>query len=560
MFILEPRCAQIVPPSGGKRDTTPPRTVKYIPDSAAIHFKARQIAITFDEFVQINDLQKQLVISPPMNIPPEVRVKGKTVFIQLKDSLRKNTTYTFNFGNSIRDFTEGNIKENFQYVFSTGNYIDSIVLRGTVKNALDMKAEKDILVMLYDMYDDSVPYKKLPLFFAKTNADGSYKINHIRPGKYKAFALKDANSNYLYDLPSESIAFSDTLINISKNTKLDFFLFTEKPEKQKLKKAYVAGYGHLVFVFAKPTELVKLEFMSPEPKQNTTYEYSQERDTLHYWFVDDLKDSLKIKVIDANIILDTVKLKPVALEATKKSARGEKQKLKANTNIVVNKSFDLNKYLRIHFNHPIIVNKQSDFSGILIKENALPCDSCSAYFTVFNQRDNTSFSKEIYIHRAGKKSQTIHAETTEKSIATAQLYFNWKENSVYQVLIPPKTITDIFGLTNDTIMLEFKTHEEKYYGTFKLNLKMKHKIPYILQLINEKGELFYPISSERGIFTYNYLPPGGYKLRIIYDTNQDGKWTTGNYLQKRKPETVIYYPSSITIRSNWDMELDWKIE
>ena len=133
-------------------------------------------------------------------------------------------------------------------------------------------------------------------------------------------------------------------------------------------------------------------------------------------------------------------------------------------------------------------------------------------------------------------------------------------NDVAKLFIPSGTFTDIFGLTNDTVKLDFKTQEEKYYGTLKLTLKMKIRIKYILQLMNEKGEVFDYADSDKGVFSYAYLPPGSYKLRIIYDKNGDDKWTTGNYLEKRKPETVIYYPSPITIRSNWDLELEWKVE
>ena len=281
-WLLASRCAQIVNPNGGPKDVAPPRAVKYIPDSAKTNFSSKNIAIVFDEYIQLNDLQKQLVISPPMNIQPEIKVKGKSLLIELKDSLRKNTTYTFNFGNSIRDFTEANAIEDFQYVFSTGSFIDSLKLSGAVKNAFDLKTEKGILVMLYDTYDDSVSCKKLPSYFARTKEDGSYKINNIKSGIYKVFALKDANANYIYDLPTESIAFSDTLIAINKNSSLDLSLFKEEPQKQKLLKANFSEHGHLLFAFAKSTnDSVKLNFLSQQPKANVIYEYSKEKDSLN---------------------------------------------------------------------------------------------------------------------------------------------------------------------------------------------------------------------------------------------------------------------------------------
>ena len=224
-WLLASQCAQIVTPGGGPIDISPPRVVKYIPDSAAKNFDAKRITIVFNEFIDLNDLQKQLVVSPPMNIFPEVTSKGKILSIILKDSLRKNTTYCLNFGSAIRDVKESNAIASFQYIFSTGDHIDTLSLKGTVKNIADQKTEKGILVMLYDgSVSDSAPYKKMPSYFAKTKEDGTYKIYNIRPGTYKAFTLKDANSDYLYNLPGESISFSDSLIKISKNVSLNLFI------------------------------------------------------------------------------------------------------------------------------------------------------------------------------------------------------------------------------------------------------------------------------------------------------------------------------------------------
>ena len=523
-------CAQIVNPNGGAKDVKPPHAIKYIPDSAKTNFNTKNIAITFDEYILLNDLQKQLVISPPMNVQPEVKTKGKTLFIELKDSLKKNTTYTFNFGDAIRDFTEGNALENFQYVFSTGSYIDSLQLIGTVKNAFDLKTEKGILVMLYDTNDDSIPYKKLPSYFAKTKEDGSYKINNIRSGTYKTFALKDVHANYVYDFPAETIAFSDTLITIKKNSSLDLFLFKEEPMKQKLLKANFLEHGHLFFSFAKQTnDSLKLHFLSQEPKENVIYEYSKEKDTLHYWFADDLTDTIKIQVAQGNKILDTVRLKPITMEQTKKNVRGGKWGLKITTNVY--KSFDLNKTIKMYFSHPV-KNATSD-SNISFKSDSVDLSNM--------------VSKIHFTNEQLKREATMD-------------FSKLKENTSYHLFIPPATFTDIFGLTNDTLKLDFKTQEEKYYGTLKLSIKMKSNKKYILKLMNEKGEVFDYANSDKGIFSYQYLPPGSYKLRIIYDQNGDDKWTTGNYLEKKKPETVIYYSSPITIRSNWDLELDWKVE
>jgi hypothetical protein len=138
----------------------------------------------------------------------------------------------------------------------------------------------------------------------------------------------------------------------------------------------------------------------------------------------------------------------------------------------------------------------------------------------------------------------------------------WKENTLYHLFIPPGTFTDILGRTNDTLKIDFKTQEEKFYGTLKLNVKVqKTNSAYILQMLNEKEEVIKKeIFSETKTFYYSFLRPGKYKLSIIYDSNKDGKWTTEDYLLHKQPEKVIYYPGEITIRSNWDLEMEWKVE
>jgi hypothetical protein len=526
-LLLTSQCAQIVIPGGGPKDIKPPMVEKYIPDSAATNFTAKSIVISFDEFIQLNDLQKELTISPPMNIQPEVKVKGKILLIDIKDTLKKNTTYVLNFGNSIKDFTEGNIKADFQYIFSTGGYIDTLKLSGTVKNAYDQKTDKGILVMLYESSDDSVPYKKGPSYFARTNADGTYRITNIRPGTYKAFALKETNANFKYDSPDESIAFSDTLIKIRKNTKLDLQLFREEPKKQRMLKNAVSGYGNFTIMYAKPVEKISFRALNAStPTETFITEYSTGRDTIQIWSPKFGKDSLYFKVIADEKTVDTMKTCTCLFEK-QKAGRADVFKLVMNTNVSPTAKFDINKNVTLRFNHPIN--------------------------TALSRIENVALTMN---------SQRIDY-TNRDSIKIGDRNFSFKfpliPDSTYQLNIPPATFTDIFNLKNDTMKIKFQVQEEKFYGTLKLNLKMKDKAS-ILQFINDKGLIYEPESSDKGIFMYTYLPPGNYTLRIIYDKDRNGKWTPGNYTTHRQPEKVIYYPTPVTIRSNWDSEIEWKVE
>lgn len=516
-------CAQMVQPSGGKKDITAPHVIKYSPDSAAVNFNAKNIVISFDEYIQLNDLQKQLVISPPMNIQPEVKIKGKSLLIELKDTLKKNTTYTLNFGNSIQDFSEGNPKQDFQYVFSTGSFLDTLRFSGIVKNAFDLKTDKGVLVMLYDTFEDSVPYKKFPTYLAITNADGTFRINNIRAGTYKAFALKEANANLKYDSPEESIAFSDTLIQISRNAVHDFMLFREEPKKQRMLKNFVGGYGRVVLVYAKSVSAISYKGLNAGTKTETFLtEYNYGRDTITVWFPSFTNDSLHFQTIVNENITDTLKICTCRFQ---KKGRGEVFKLNATTNIYPGKLFDGNKAIELKFNHPIDLLK--------------------------------SHPKNVYLTNNSARVNYTNTDSVKAGMRHLLFKFPIVQDSSYKLFIPPATFTDIFGLTSDTIKADFKVQEETYYGSLKLNLKMKIRIKYIVQLMNEGGEMFDYANSAAGIFAYTYLPPGSYTLRIIYDRNGDDKWTAGNYTEAILPETVINYTGEITIRPNWELELDW---
>lgn len=531
-YVLYSGCAQIVVPSGGPKDMKAPFAEKYIPDSAATNFSAKTITIVFDEYIQLQDLQKEMTISPPMRIQPEVKAKGKTLQIELNDTLKKNTTYVINFGSAIRDFTESNAKTDFRYIFSTGSYIDTLKLTGIVKNAYDQKTEKGILVMLYESGEDSVPYKTGPSYFAKTNADGTYKISNIRPGTYKVFALKDANSNYRFDLPSESIGFSDTLIRITRNVKHDLRIFTEEPAKQRLLKNFTNGYARMMLIYSKPVSVVSYKPLNSTTRTETFLtEYNTGRDSIRIWFPSFTKDTLYFKVIADGTTIDTVRIGTGQFQKGS-GGRGEAFKLTATANVKKDVPFDLHKSVNLYFNHPIPVSgfnpeKISLLSASKIEPNCI---------------DSTMPTPPPAFLKIWGATCSLDGDST------------------YRLFVPPGSFTDIFGLQNDSIDIKFKVKEEKYYGTLKLTLKMKYRIAYVLELVNEKGQAIQYDRSERGIFSYVFLNPGSYKLRIIYDQNGDGKWTTGNYAEKRRPETIIYYPGAVTIRSNWDLELDWKLD
>ncbi len=527
MLLLFSSCAQILSPTGGPKDTTPPKVVRYTPDSAALHFKAKQIRILFNEFVQLKNISNQLIISPPLKHPSDVKVKGKELIINITDTLEPNTTYDFNFGEAIADITESNVLKNFQYVFSTGSFIDSLSLKGNVKDALTLSPQKDVLVMLYSTSDDSLPLKKLPNYFAKTAENGSFKINNIRSGQYKVFALKDANANYKYDSPDENIGFLDSLLDITTNRSADLLLFKESPKKQFIRKAKAIEFGHLQFVFNKPVTALYLKPLNYVPKDSVweIEEFNKTNDTLDLWLPNYEKDTLKLIVSDDKRTLDT-------LEFAIPPKNSKEKKFKFNYKTNAGGLLDMNREVSVQFNH-------------YLADNLIPVDS------VRIKEDSTRYTKnDIDILQSGRVVKIAKRKSGY-----------WKENTRYKMLIPPGTVTDVFGLKNDSIKIEFRTRELKNYGTLKINIDLPSDLfGSLFQLLTTKDEVVVerPIIDSKP-FTLEYLMPQEYKMRLVIDKNKNRKFDTGNYLKHQQPEKVIYYPGKITIRSNWDLEQDWKI-
>jgi uncharacterized protein (DUF2141 family) len=543
-------CANIVNPSGGPKDTAPPNLVRASPDTFSTKFNSKEIILTFDEYIQLRDISSQLVVSPPLKNTPDIRVKKKSVIIRLNDTLAENTTYTLNFGNSIADITENNSPENFQYIFSTGDYIDSLSVEGAVMNAGNLSPEKGVLVMLYKNHADSALYKDRPSFFAKTDASGNFRINNIAKGEYRLTAIKDANSNYIYDQHGEAIAFSDSIVDPSKEKFQKLLLFTEVPAKQRLVKAFAEQIGKVVFIMAAPGIGIGPTPLNYKPKDHYV-EFSEKSDTIVYWVADTTLDSLHAVIRDINGVVDTAHI--ALLKRGSPGLKKKKFELTVSSNIPANGIIDLNSPVRLLFSHPILLP-----DGIQGWEKNL-------VFTKDSIRDTLElFDSYPYSDRGYEfvKLDTVYVFDSLSSatipVKTGTPYI-LEENKSYRIFLPPKSVTDIFGLANDTVKIDFKTKSEKDYGTLTLKLvPPADGADYIIRLVDDKDNVFFEriIRKEEKI-NCTFLQPKSYRIKVIRDENKNGKWDTGNYLKKKQPEKVFYYKQNITVRANWDVEAEW---
>lgn len=569
-------CANIVAPTGGPEDHTAPKVLKCLPANRASNFKAKRIEIVFDEFISFSDFANEVIISPFFREKPDFRQRGKKLIIDFKEKLKEDATYTMFFATSIKDYNEANVLENYEYVFSTGSYVDSLSVRGYVFDAFSHEPQKEIFVSLYDKDYDSVIYKEKPLYITKTNSAGYYMLNNLKPGKYRIYGLKDVNSNYLFDMPNETIAFCDTLViphyfappkvdtakidtsQIKKNktpqikndsTKKDslktevpvyqlqnLYMFEEADTNQKMLKANADKPGMLKFIFRYPVkDLVLSSLGKGLPENWKITEYNKTHDTINCWLNDFFTDSLYLMVKDGNKIIDTVRFSPKKMDTVyvskNKNSKGPSPNHLYISTTVSKGTADFHLPLKLFFTHPV---RSFDADKIILKE--------------FGEKDTI-----------GKVVKPVLIFTD--SIAKTQMSVNYKfkEKTLYKLLILPGTYTDIFKLKNDTINQKFITTELSDYGLLFINIKYEDTVcPYILQLLDEKNNMLeerYLLKPQKQ--KYDFMKPGKYKVRIFQDKSLNRKWDTGNYLKRKQPEKVFFYAGEINVKANWDTEIDW---
>ncbi|UPK70545.1 Ig-like domain-containing protein [Chitinophaga filiformis] len=240
VFLL-PGCANIVPPSGGPKDTLPPRLTYVTPPDSTLHFKAKKVSFTFNEYVQLDNVFEKLIVSPTLKRTPTVTSKLKTVTMVIKDTLAENTTYTFNFSDAIRDNNEGNPIQDFQYVVSTGDYLDSLQVKGFIIDAETGKPDSNVSVMIYRNKIDSVVSKEKPVYFARSKGNGAFWFRNMAPGDYKLFALKEDDRDLQYNQPKELIAFSDSLLHLRDQNLKDITLLMFMEQDSTIRKPEEAG-------------------------------------------------------------------------------------------------------------------------------------------------------------------------------------------------------------------------------------------------------------------------------------------------------------------------------
>lgn len=509
------QCAKKGRPDGGPMDEDAPIFVTANPPYETINFDKKEINIYFNEYIKLKDLNKQLIISPPLNPenPPLISPQGtpsKFINIKILDTLKENSTYIFDFGNSVQDNNESNTLERFKYIFSTGNYIDSLSLSGNVKNAFISKSVEDIKLLLYRLdssYTDSAVYNRKPDYVTSSLDSSNYQFTNLRKGNYLLVALDDVRSDYIFNPETDKIGFLNDTITLPRDSIINHTISIFKEELPYIfRRGKEIRKGQLIFGYKGKPKNLTVETLSAVPDNFKTIIFPEKgKDTLNLWHSLIEKDSLIFKISD-NIISDTV---------TVKLRKKELDSLKVNE--ITGGILNLKDTLFFLTNNPVVSIDTSRIN--------------------FKQSDSINFPYEAFISKKENKIGFLFEKKYKKS---------------YKINLYPNALTDIFNTTNDTISSLFRTRGTEDYGEISVTIQNPKKIPVIIQLtdIND-ATIVQETCSENKNISFDLLIPQKYKIRVIYDLNQNGIWDTGSYLEKKQPEHVEYFPETQEVRANW---------
>lgn len=560
-------CAKRATPTGGPKDEKPPVMVGSEPENGTTNFKGNSFIVTFDEYVSLNQLNEKFMVSPPLEKRPNIYLRGKNLHVDFPEQLKDSTTYTFYFQDAVRDLNEGNPYNNFQFVFSTGNVLDSLSVTGNILMASDLEAGENVLVMLYSNTADSAPRKLIPDYITLADHRGQFRIDNIKGGKYRINGLIDINNNKKYDLSDEIFAFADTIININSwdnyipavTTKVDsvptglgmkavtdtslnkgqfsLYLFTAPPKTRYLKSSDRSESYLLSYILSLPPDSLNFGFRIDGTDEGDYFlEPNQAGDTILVWLQDTtliskqlIESIVEYPFTDSTgaVVLktDTIPMRYIVPRAPRISSQQNPYKI---NNSVVNGT--------IKPGQEIAVISPTPF--------------------------RTPDTSRIRLYETDGKERKMIAYSVRKDTTSSRRYFisgSFTEETRYVIIADSGSFGSIYGETADSLGIPFTVRPRGSFGNLILNIS-NGEGDLVFQLLDEKEKLLATRRySGKGNVQFRLLEKGKYKLRVIYDLNGDGKWTTGDYDLGIQPEPVSYLGKIVDIMVNWDNQESWDV-
>lgn len=506
ILILFYACAQQVPLTGGPKDEIPPQidTLESLA-SSQIHFEKQDINLYFNEFVNLRDAAKQILISPPPDYPPIIdnRLKRVSVKFDEKEILKEETTYVINFGESITDFTEGNKLKNYTFVFSTGDFIDSLSVKGQVRDAFTGEPVEEMVVMLYTNHQDSVVYKEKPYYFARTDEDGKFKINNLRADTFKIAAIGDLNLNYTFDANAEQIGFLDSLYIVTGDTTDMISLEVFKEVNEVTYKSFdIRNQGEIDIIFDPYVDLTTLRILdsmeyfwelNDQNQAKTTLWYKPSTLTRINW---EAMRNGSLDTVGARINLNSVDTIPGPINITG-TTHGKQIGLHPLDT------------LELQLSYPITSVNPEYISSII---------------TIDSLTQDTLFLNWIPLLQPTMKLQAT---------------YNWVAGQEIPIQFLPGAIIDFYNKKNDTIDYKIKIANASDFGDIELQFENFDSSNYIIQLLEKEKLITESIfSPSDSTILFERLKPIEYNITIIHDRNDNGRWDPGNYILKQQSEHI----------------------
>lgn len=526
-------CARVGSPVGGNKDTIPPKMIGSNIDTTRINVPRdiKELRIDFDEYITLKDVSKNLIISPPIKYSKIIpsSTGNKYLQIQWKDTLQANTTYNFNFGNSVVDLNEGNALPYFNFAFSTGSKIDDLYISGTVADALGNEKnsegkEKNLVVGLYQV-KDTMDYRQKPYYITKADPDGYFELNYLTPGKYRIIGFDDENSNSIYDTGKESVAFQKTPIALDSSisgVKLRIY-----PSKKLVKyKEMAVAPGGVAMVFEGNPDKVVVKAVGEKPADYKVT-HKPKSDSARIWF-DATKENIGLTVSEnLKFSYDTGAKQDTMSVFYKKPAKDDMTIANPFSNKLAPET-------DFRFSSNYMINK-------IQPENwKLESDSISQSFTArISELDSTQvIIKSTFV--PGKK---------------------------YQLTVPKNTVLSFYSKLSESVRFDFQAMKADEFGSFTAHLVNAPSQKFWIQLLNDKNETEYQQYGNQTLIKFTNIRPGSYKLRILVDNNENGYWDSADFATETLSEDAFLFRkagdkdimSKINIRPMWEINENWDL-
>ena len=539
ILTLVAGCAIQEPISGGPKDEEGPKIIKSVPKNFSRNFRGKRILLVFDEYVELNQFNQELIISPPLEFPVETRMRGKKLEIIIEDSLKEETTYNFNFGLGIVDFTERNPLDSNLFVLSTGDKMDSLEIWGRVIDSYTNKPLENLMVVLHSDTSDTSIYSNPPSYLCRTNELGVFHFRFLREGRYSIYALEGGAGQNTYR-GAGLIAFSDTLVSPGTDS-LKLRLFPSPDTIHYISSTNTLSPYSFTIGVQKEPEGLKISSLNNENEDFFVIEEIK-KDSLQFWLTTrPLNDTVGLHLIDTIGLDDTaLVVLPEAPDKPKRKKDKDRNpiRFKADLRSGVLDYFDT---LRISLDRPFSLFNPDSIQFIIDSDT----------FGL------NSFLKDTMISIIEGRADYGN----EYEIRGLKIIYPWKQNTPYKFILFPGAFMDYYGETNDTDLIRFNTLSFEDYGSLRLVTNVEgYTGNKLIELLDKSGSLYDRYSfKDAAMIHYPLLAPMSLQVRMVLDTNGNGRWDTGDLDKGVQPERVYYYDEPIQVRVNWDLEIDWKV-